>query len=230
MMFVMTQTDSRPTLQEQLALGQTLLRFLVRANSKKRKPVLEFLFKELTSDSDKTVSLAPASVLRGLNEPVTQEKLSALRGIKTRLVADLDDFFNYREGNKEKWCVYFEDKDYRPRFKINIPRSSNEADYLRQFWAPHLESNYPTHILYPEPCFFEDSQNTYLRNPEAPRAENRDRFSYLSFREQPDVAYHTQLKPSHSYVPSGTVSALLHLHGAPSDLGARPNACTVSAR
>jgi hypothetical protein len=59
--------------------------------------------------------------------------------------------------------------------------------------------------------FYQDRQNTYLRNPEAPKLGNHGRFSYLVEKEHPDDIYPNQLRPTHSYVPSGTVSALLLL-------------------
>jgi hypothetical protein len=202
--------DPQPTPQEQQALGQIILKHLIKANSKQRRPVVEFLFRELASEGDKSFPLTPAAVLLGMKDTVNPDSLSRMRTLKTRLVADCDRFFNYLEGAKEKWCVYFESGDYRPHFRANTP-PSKAVDYLAQFWGPHRESIYPTHILYPEPCFFQDDHNTYLRNPDANRLQDHSRFAYLSERERPDEPYDKTLKTAHSYVPSGTVSALLHL-------------------
>ncbi|HTZ90712.1 MAG TPA: hypothetical protein VMA71_10230 [Alloacidobacterium sp.] len=159
------------------------------------------MFRELAREGEKPATLTPADICEGVGIEANQDNLDNMRSLKNRLNADLANFFDYGEGRLQKWRVYFEHKDYRPHFRSNTP-PTQEIDYLAQFWAPHRQSSNPTHILYPEPCFFIDSQRTYLRNPDANRPEDRERFSYL-------LTDWTKLKTTYSYVPSGAVKAML---------------------
>jgi hypothetical protein len=125
-----------------------------------------------------------------------------MKSTKNRLSRDFAKFFSEGEGRGQKWRAFFKNKDYRPHFELNT-HTTEGIDYFDQFWAPYRDSKRPTHILYPEPTFFVDSDGTYLRNPRINSPEDRKKFAFAQ--------KWGELKTSHSYVPSGTVSALLRM-------------------
>ena len=196
--------DSQPTPEEKQALGKLIICHLIKANSKKRRPLVEFLFRELAQPGDKSSRLTPAEVCQGLGLAATMANIDRVKSQKNHLKADVDEFFSTGAGQNEQWCVYFEDKDYRPHFRHN-DRPQKDRDNLAEFWAPHFESTSPTLLLYPEPMFFKDTKSgIYLRHPSANKAIQRDHFRNLT----PEWA---QLETTYSFVPSGSVRAMLSL-------------------
>ncbi|MFN7992416.1 MAG: hypothetical protein U0Q18_02375 [Bryobacteraceae bacterium] len=202
------EVADQPAVDEQQALVRIVLQQLVRKHSKRRKPILEYMLKNLVPPGGKSEKLTPRDVLIGIKEQPTMQRVNNLRSTKNHLNDDLSVFFEKGEGRSQKWRMYFEPHNYRPLFKRNTPPPC-QTDYLAQFWAAHLSPK-PTQILYPEPCFFIDAQNTYLRNVEVNSMDDRARFSYLADRTQSDShVYMDHLKTSYSYVPAGAVSAML---------------------
>ena len=195
--------ESQPTLEEKLELGILILKYLARRNSKKRRPVVTFLFKEIERMGMHPQPICAAEIVKALPGIVTNEQNA--RQMASRLKKDCAHFFDKsEEGRRQKWCVYFTDGDYLPRFKINSP-SPKEEDFFTAFWFVHRDSMNPTRLVYPEPQFFIDKGDTYLRRPRAYGIQDKKQFDYL----YPDDWDH--LRTAYSYVPSGIVGAMLRI-------------------
>jgi len=202
------EQEEQLTLDDQRELVRIILHHLVRKQSKRRKPMLECMLRHLVPPGEKPQKLTPRDILLGMKEQPSSQRITNLRSTKNHLNDDLSVFFEKGEGRRQKWRMCFEPNNYRPLFRRNTPPPC-ETDYLAQFWAAHLTGK-PTHILYPEPCFFIDPQNTYLRSVEVNGPDDRQHFSYLADRTQPEAyLYYEHLKTSYSYVPSGAVGAML---------------------
>jgi hypothetical protein len=195
----------QPSPEEKQALGRLILQYLAKKNSKKRRPVVEFLFQEVARMGDNPEPIKAWHILAFLKQKVTDKSEQAMRTLTSRLNAGCTRLFTeWEEGRQQKWCVYFDNGDYLPKFRLNAP-PPKETDFFTALWQAHRNSLQPTKILYPEPQFFIDGQNTFLRNPEANELHRTERFQYL----YPEKTL--PLQPAYSYVPSGLVSAMLHI-------------------
>jgi hypothetical protein len=88
------------------------------------------------------------------------------------------------------------------RDPVHADNRHDKAAVVTKFWMPYFEGK-PARILYPEPLFFKDDRDTFLRNVKANSPEDRTLLQY--------VRPAGKLRPSHPYVPAGIVRAMLRL-------------------
>jgi hypothetical protein len=132
-----------------------------------------------------------------------QSDSRAIRAVMSHLKKALRAHFN------EYSCVVRLNilEGYQPQFVRNVRPTTDGL--AARFWAPYRTGT-PVRILYPEPPFYKDGNDTYLRNP-VDGIDAGARLRYLSYVEP--------LEQTYSFVPSGVVEGMLFLLEAFQRLG-----------
>lgn len=153
--------------------------------------------------------------MAGLTKPITVQDIvqgcagagpsspQAMYNEIRRLGKTLATFFldPHAQGSNEEIRVDIELYSHLLRFRPN----HGPTDRISAFWNQYFSSFKTTQLYYPEPQFFRDRQNTYIRSGEVNRRGQEQYFAYL-LRDD-----HGGLFPSFSFVPSGFVAATSRL-------------------
>jgi hypothetical protein len=154
--------------------------------------LVEFLFARLSRNETRV--LTAGDVMAAC--PEGPDSKTGVGSLKHRLNAKLRVFFDdhvefpARVTIAEGYHLVFEE---------------NKSDLVERFWRPYLGSEQPVRMFYPEPQFFKDDHDTYLRNPTATKPEDGGAFEYLWHSDA------AKLKPVYSFVPAGVVRAMMLL-------------------
>ncbi|MEA2239344.1 MAG: hypothetical protein QOC81_4068 [Thermoanaerobaculia bacterium] len=180
---------------EQTRLRQVLLGDT--ASAPRQQALLAFLFDRLLNEEVDELSAA-AVMKRYSNAPTSKGGLGSLKHL---LNSKLAKFFD-EHAQDQPWRMSISD-GYLFHVEPNNPVPP--TDLVARFWSPYIGSAQPIRLFYPEPQFFKDRKETYLRNSAAVKAESARVFKYLGFDGRSD------LKPVYSFVPAGVVRAMLYL-------------------
>jgi hypothetical protein len=115
----------------------------------------------------------------------------------TRLRNQLDAYYR-GPGRRHQWRLQIGKDGYQPEMIENDGEAA--SGYLSRFWAPYLHATRPIHVIYPEPLFYIDANETYIRKPSASSVEN---LAPLRCRKP--------LKENYSFAPAGVVAGMLYL-------------------
>jgi hypothetical protein len=139
----------------------------------------------------------------------------AVRSDMSRLKEDLRQFFKHR-GRLYPFRLSI-DAGYQPRYDHND--AALGSGLIWKFWRPYIGRS--VRIVYPEPIFFRDARDTYIRMPDVSSADALEQLSYLN--------YARPLKENCSFVPSGIVEGMLFLLEAFQKIGVRFSSTVVSS-
>jgi hypothetical protein len=180
-----------------LALRDQILK---HEKNEDRRQLLWYLFQESINHGDNDYKVATKRINE---EHFKKHPLDdrTLRSHINRLNKDLDHFFESASGKESTFRVRIATDGSRMlHFLLNEEIPQSGVDLVDHFWMPYLDSERPVQILYPEPQFYRNDSNVYLRHTKVNNIEEaRKRFG-----DGP-------LMPSYSFVPSGIVGAMTTL-------------------
>jgi hypothetical protein len=176
--------------EQQKELQDHLVEHAVRGPQ--RRTLLDYLFKQWL-DPAPPQHISVKDILKECSA-FTDDR--SVRSSMTRLKLDLRQFFDGK-GNQYPFRLTIE-HGYQPRFTHN---GLELHGAVSTFWRPYV--GHSVRIVYPEPIFFRDAKDAYIRMPGISSAEALDRMSYLNYAQP--------LKENCSFVPSGIVEGMLFL-------------------
>lgn len=171
-------------------------RLIAQEANEDRKQLLWYLFQESIDKGDNDFRISTKQI----NEEVFNSHPlddPTIRSHINRLNRDLNAYFD-GAGAKEKYRALIAVDGSRMLHYFVNEEPSRPADLVEPFWEPYLDSEISVLILYPEPQFYRNKSNVYLRHT----AVNNVEAAKKRFGPGP-------LMQSFSFVPSGIVAAIL---------------------
>jgi len=169
------------------------------------KTVIEFLIEDFRKSSGTKTHVSSDEILKKLPGDYSKGALGSLMKNLRRKVPALFEDGPAHDYHLKAW-IDNSPGNYAIHFGVNdheAPAIQLEGEFWKPYWANDRQHK-PVRVYYPEPRFFRDKKDTYIRNPEVTTKEQVSFFSYLHAEGE--------LRESFSYVPAGVVRAILSLY------------------
>ena len=141
--------------------------------------------------------------------PEVPQKEETATVCMSRVQGAVKRFQESKAARKLAVCADFEWGNKAIRFAYNhgdrdLPDSEETSisHLVAQFWSPYFDGK-PSRILYPEPLFFSNGKDTYIRHIEVNSPDSR--------KSPPLPLEYEPMHACHPYVPAGVVGAMLRL-------------------